>query len=445
MDNKTRDELIGLINTAQELGDLDGLKGASKELYTFLPERPLIEGHKNPNINRGGNEILSDYFKTPERISYLLTWVNFQPIIALLERESFCLPQERVSDDLFAHIHDLFETYLNALKGLPNQDIIGQEQIDACTVLCTAIQNALKNHFDGFPSKAFTELVAGLEKVMGYFSEFNSCFEKEGYSPLFYRMRVGNNHTYSRKEMFHIPFELRGLVGTQRYSIPGLPCLYLGSSAYICWEEMNRPDLNTVQTSLFLKRQGHELRYLDIGYTPGFIASHIRGFFRNFDPQCLTETTNSLRSYLVLWPLIAACSIRVKHKNHPFKPEYIIPQLLLQWIRISDTYDGVCYFSVAASCNHHNSIHLYRNYAFPVKKDKVQGHCDYLKGFFEVTDAVPWQMFLIFNSTGMGLDTIPSQHVAFEIIRGSKVSYATTDFARLECYLTQQEWGQIDG
>lgn len=63
--------------------------------------------------------------------------------------------------------------------------------------------------------------------------------------------------------MFHIPFELRGKAATQRYSIPGLPSLYLGSSCYICWEELHRPDLNTVNSTRLKK--DNNVKYLDFG------------------------------------------------------------------------------------------------------------------------------------------------------------------------------------
>ncbi|WP_052675768.1 hypothetical protein [Paenibacillus sp. IHBB 10380] len=79
--------------------------------------------------------------------------------------------------------------------------------------------------------------------------------------------RVGSNHSLTRQEMFHIPFELKGRAATQRYSIPGLPSLYLGSSCYICWEELHRPDLNTVNR-VRVKRSGDDT-YLDFGLTPG--------------------------------------------------------------------------------------------------------------------------------------------------------------------------------
>ena len=35
------------------------------------------------------------------------------------------------------------------------------------------------------------------------------------------------------KDMFHIPFDKRGIVKTERFSMPGYPCLYLGKSAVL--------------------------------------------------------------------------------------------------------------------------------------------------------------------------------------------------------------------
>ncbi|MFH4351795.1 hypothetical protein WAJ70_22165, partial [Acinetobacter baumannii] len=54
---------------------------------------------------------------------------------------------------------------------------------------------------------------------------------------------------------------------------------------------------------------------------------------------------NEVISYLIIWPLMAACSVRVKNTTNTFKPEYIIPQLLLQFIRYDEFFDGVSYFS----------------------------------------------------------------------------------------------------
>lgn len=61
-----------------------------------------------------------------------------------------------------------------------------------------------------------------------------------------YRMRLGKNgyeEFTSNEEMFHIPFQYNHIVANERFSMSGFPSLYLGSSVYVCWEEMRRPDL----------------------------------------------------------------------------------------------------------------------------------------------------------------------------------------------------------
>ncbi|WP_293880615.1 MULTISPECIES: hypothetical protein [unclassified Sphingobacterium] len=62
-----------------------------------------------------------------------------------------------------------------------------------------------------------------------------------------FRLRVINqNYPLSKEDLFHIPFDKRSLVSTQRFSISGLPSLYLANSIYVAWEEMKRPSMNEV-------------------------------------------------------------------------------------------------------------------------------------------------------------------------------------------------------
>lgn len=56
-----------------------------------------------------------------------------------------------------------------------------------------------------------------------------------------------------------------------------------------------------------------------------------------------------LLKYLYTYPLRAACSVTVEHQEGRFKEEYIIPQLLLQWIRKDKDFYGVKYESCKPS------------------------------------------------------------------------------------------------
>ena len=59
---------------------------------------------------------------------------------------------------------------------------------------------------------------------------YSGAYRQETY----FRIRSVNDSNpflLSRKELFHIPFNKNYLVGTERYSMPGHPCLYLASQA----------------------------------------------------------------------------------------------------------------------------------------------------------------------------------------------------------------------
>ena len=124
-----------------------------------------------------------------------------------------------------------------------------------------------------------------------------------------YRMRVGKNgyeEFTSNEEMSHIPFQLNHKVGNERYSMSGFPSLYLGSSVYVCWEEMRRPDIDYANFALF--KTTTPVKVLDLS-----------------NKEHYHFTNEKFADCLVL-----ACSIPVQFPDDPFKPEYIIPQMLLQ-------------------------------------------------------------------------------------------------------------------
>lgn len=57
----------------------------------------------------------------------------------------------------------------------------------------------------------------------------------------FFRARVSEEPKgFSTKEMLHLPVTKRGKTGSYKFSIPGIPSLYLGNTSYACWIEMGR-------------------------------------------------------------------------------------------------------------------------------------------------------------------------------------------------------------
>ena len=149
---------------------------------------------------------------------------------------------------------------------------------------------------------------------------------------------------FGPRDLSHIPFDLAHIVRPQRYSTPGTPMLYLGSSLIACWEEMGRPDPRSLWAAAFRLRPGRTIRVLNLAYRPALIASTARplGSGPADDPS---DMLRQFVGYAVIWPLVLACSYRVLHRGQSFVPEYVLPQLLTSWLAEQPELSGVRYFS----------------------------------------------------------------------------------------------------
>ena len=163
-----------------------------------------------------------------------------------------------------------------------------------------------------------------------------SCDEKmkdKNYTNALFKARVAEStENIKHEDMLHIPFDRRNIVSSQRFSLSGTPCIYLAKSSYTCWLELNRPEENKFFVSAF----------------------KVKGTKSFLDLTCLTweeledgiEDKNDIKAKLCTFPLIIATSFLVdENTGSAFHSEYIISELLMNVIAVSDKYDGVAYFS----------------------------------------------------------------------------------------------------
>ena len=157
-----------------------------------------------------------------------------------------------------------------------------------------------------------------------------------------FRARVGNNYPFEKEEMSHIPANKRGKVGSNRYTTNGIPCLYIGNSVYVCWEELYRPPVDELWVSRFWPTDS--LKLLNLSITGGDLID---------SKYCLKYVGESEKAYkqaiiefFSLWILQSACSVKVKEKDRAFREEYIVPQLLTQTLK-KYGLDGIMYFSTS--------------------------------------------------------------------------------------------------
>lgn len=223
------------------------------------------------------------------------------------------------------------------------------------------IEEIINDEYKGYHSTAFISLKTLLEN-----NRLNTNLHIKD-SLIFYDLPT-NTKTYririfdfdkrkgiTFKDMFHIPFDKRGIVKTERFSMPGYPCLYLGRSAYGCWEEMGQPSVDNCLVSCFENQETVKLIDLRIPEESAF--------------------TNRLKDYLIVMPIIISCMMQVKNSTDFFKPEYLMPQLIIEWLIYHNKSEhdkilGVTYTSSAKNNSFGFPPYVFENYALPAIMDK---------------------------------------------------------------------------
>lgn len=203
------------------------------------------------------------------------------------------------------------------------------------------------------------------------FRSKNHDYNQQASVPLsFYRCRKGK--ITDRVEMLHIPLTQRSKVGTSRFSLPGIPCLYLASTSYCCWNELDHPGEMSV-AGFRLTEAGKKLKILNLVI-----------------PQSLINGSSALHTYeklpsisqkmLTLFPIVMATSITVDpRKSCEYRPNYTISHLIMRCLK-KLRIDGVAYLS-AQSESEFEFPHCV-NLALPVFSSSIeQKYGDICKSF----------------------------------------------------------------
>ena len=194
---------------------------------------------------------------------------------------------------------------------------------------------------DEFIEKAFEVFENMKPQLM---QRYSGAYRIENY----YRIRgidEGNPFPLERKELFHIPYNKNYLVGTERYSMPGHPCLYLASQPELCWFECGKPNKFAISKFDIPQSENEYMKFIDFSEK---LMPLMHSFFCWFHNENDTEQVRKyLLKYICTYPLRAACSIVAEHPGSRFIEEYIIPQLLLHWVLNDKDFDGIRY----ESCN----------------------------------------------------------------------------------------------
>lgn len=349
----------------------------------------------------------------------------------LLKNEIFELPLKQPKDESFnTFIIGRLNLFLSLVNNLKDEEILGyNDSVDlefikrVQTKVIQNLINCINEYYNGNPFKAYENLNSVL---LNDYKDLYSILKQKEYdvNESFFRIRLSENHyPFKRNEMFHIPFELRNKVSTQRYSIPGFPSLYLGRTIYVCWEELSRPSVEKIQ-AVKLKNV-KQIKLLDL--TP---------------PKSNENNKKEIYRFFMTFPLIMCCSVKVRNQSDTFKPEYIIPQLLLQWIRNNDRIlDGIQYKSTHISSKDFTENSELINIVLPVKTNNKSGLCTKLVKYFESTESISWNLLEIASGGETYLynkeeaELINKKIPFLGIVEGKKYPYFGSILGKLEYYL----------
>ena len=242
------------------------------------------------------------------------------------------------SGDLLSYYQEFFKKYKSALSHLPNNTLVfvnlsmhtiikRHAGIDVecnilqeCTSLIQAIQESVDKYFLGRPADAYQIMEKCMLANNKHLLKLLPQIIFERYH--LYRVRRGCHH--NKTDLFHTPFDKRHLCGSYRFSIVGYPSLYLAGSLETALKEARIEDQNYSMSRFEVDK---DLRFADLT-----LPSKKLEFWERY-------------SLVLFYPLIFACGLKVKYESAPFKPEYIIPQILFQVIRSNSDFAGVSYTS----------------------------------------------------------------------------------------------------
>lgn len=299
-----------------------------------------------------------------------------------------------ISEYLGNHFEEYISDISKAADGenpLLGNNFTAQLKDKLCLIkeICHQIIDTLKSNENGNIKESYDKAYALFDMLSPFFL---SRFSAKDYSGVYYRIRQGDfrikpgdNSKSQKAELFHIKQNLRKLIGAYRYSIAGFPCLYLSSGIELAWFECGMPRQFSYCRMKIEETGEDALKLIDFSNRPIELLSNIHVWLLNSQSEEQTKAIYKyLLNYIITYPLTAACSIKVKQRESKFIEEYIVPQLLMQWISVNNNFDGIMYKSSLYTDLVQGMGAV--NIVLPVKKFRDDGLCENLTSKISVSD-----------------------------------------------------------
>jgi hypothetical protein len=292
-------------------------------------------------------------------------------------------------------------------------------------IMCNGIRRTLIAYANGSPSTAYRELCETLEPTV------KSLLEPPAHhlhilvpesDQVFYRLRESSYPITNPQGLFHLPFELRWRAKAYRYSIAGYPSLYASTSALLALRELHQPTWHENLYAVRLRpieRVSMELPIRDVLLLD--LRNRIEKLRKRYAKS--GPYSGEVIGFLVSWPLIMATSIPTGHPpimneqkcmEYPgFNEEYILPQLLLEWVnntrnrRTPFKATGIAFSSARVRPTDPEYADAY-NIVVPAEVPAATGLCSVRIRQFEVS--TPVALTTLLQGVGAGRSTPEIAH-----------------------------------
>jgi hypothetical protein len=344
-------------------------------------------------------------------------------------------------DSFFTAVQEIGKNYLEQLSyiakeefennGIPIEEFKKDELLTLAQNVLKSVIECLKVYLEeGNPNKSYQmfhesftiERKTNKKEAPVFSLEFDKLYHVS------YRVRKSLSLINNVKDIFHVPFQERLKIKSDRYSIPGYPTLYLANSLYVAFMELGEFDFDNVYVSKFIYKNGNQGKQY-----PDLLNLRNESF--------LTQDR-----FLARWPLVMACSLKVAFPEWDFKPEYIIPQIILQWTRdrIKIGADkkriiGVSYSSSKIPTHKKGYYGEFYNLAIPVERAFEQGYCNKLKDLFELTIPISFTEALNANIQAEQEGQVKS----IVDLWSNEVEYIKTGFGKVETALNREPYNKL--
>lgn len=319
--------------------------------------------------------------------------ISDEKFLKVMNMSSLDLPKRWAGVDFEKELKDLFSRYLLAVN-----DVIPLAFKPSLGFICDCILEAIRKYLNGYTHESYIRFSEAMDFL--YDNPLIIHKKENAHKPFnprkdltLYRVRyIQGNATIVRKMIFHAPNSKRAKIATCRYSIPGFPSLYLGTTIKLCREESPAAKFDDQMIASRFEMNTYDviIKVLDLSIKPSDFVKNERNK-RKIGEEIVYSQLSSQEircSYLFWYPLIAGCSYMRTDKSDPFAVEYILPQFLMQWIRskyVEHELIGIRYFSCAST----KASRMGYNYVFPVSGKWLEPeteYCEVLARVFKLTE-----------------------------------------------------------